>query len=340
MKPLLFMELSEAGARRYLDHVIARGPVRLQDLAFHMRDTGGPVNQLNASVESLGPLWEWYLKRFEAGLPEVDPSARPSVAITLNLPMSEEMGRATYAVEPFAHYLFEIIRTFDPHARWDLFPIRSKDDSARNEPAILSDIQLAIPAEEIVMNLAYNLIEGRPAVTGKDGFIARFQRLVTITKPAVSPHSTSILSPLLQLPRVPAEDPARKAPRALTDASPQGEDEVGGNFIIARGGDYRELHVGEAINPTALAHWMRDVGIHFDGVPVTDEMLLRPDTQLIYGDSLILLEPLFQEGSFVAVSVEPIHISKPDWMDFASKTESEMKKLGLAFGPSENLIVE
>jgi hypothetical protein len=36
-------------------HLVAREPYRLRDLAVRMRDTGGPVEAMDASLASLGP---------------------------------------------------------------------------------------------------------------------------------------------------------------------------------------------------------------------------------------------------------------------------------------------
>ncbi|MFS0700736.1 hypothetical protein AB6N24_12265 [Cellulomonas sp. 179-A 4D5 NHS] len=56
-----FSDLSFDHAVQFRDHVVAREPYRLRDLAAQMRDTRGPLRTTDSSVRSLAALWEWFV---------------------------------------------------------------------------------------------------------------------------------------------------------------------------------------------------------------------------------------------------------------------------------------
>ena len=72
-----FDRLTPAEAREYCDAFAALGPTRLAELSSWVRETGGPWDELDASLASLVPLWGWFVRFAGAGCPGV--RAAPAV---------------------------------------------------------------------------------------------------------------------------------------------------------------------------------------------------------------------------------------------------------------------
>lgn len=145
-----FVRVSLQAATELRDHIRAREPFKLQMLARWMRDTGGPLEQMDASFESLVPLWGWFVGQLEADLPTVCAGVRASITdpswedlerqrdfyayyTARNLMDKAEAdsalrsietgrGRRTaYALEPLAHYLRLVVAREHPQAVWEVW---------------------------------------------------------------------------------------------------------------------------------------------------------------------------------------------------------------------------
>ncbi len=91
-----------------------------------MRDTGGPLEQLDASLDSLVPLWSWFVAFWDAGLPGVPAQARPDDwiddGVGVDVPDLDAALRSLYAADDVGHYLHLVLRRLDPTAHWAVFP--------------------------------------------------------------------------------------------------------------------------------------------------------------------------------------------------------------------------
>lgn len=115
-----FYDYSEEEARRFLQFVIDREPFMLSELARWMEQTGGPVDEMDGSVESLVPLWVWFVEFALDGYPTVSTDA----VSTRNRAVSEREltdQRRHVATEPVEHYVFQVIKGIYADAHWDLF---------------------------------------------------------------------------------------------------------------------------------------------------------------------------------------------------------------------------
>ena len=332
---MFFYDLSEFDARRYRDHVVARGPARLQDLAFHLAETGGPVGEMDASLASLIPLWEWYLERFKAGLPEIPYGSQPSRSRMLRWNMGDGIGgQATYATEPFSHYLFEIVRRYAADARWDLFPHRSDDDGDRNSTAVLSSLQYAIGAEEIMYNIATNLMQGRAAVQHPRGLLDRVLMLVAFEgNNPLSESEGSVLRHLLETPRIPLESPVRIPPtiRATAYAEQHERKPFSGEYFL---GPTNLRSAGEAarLDVSAITDALREMGAHRDGETLTTELMRQDEMQFVYGESLVSLETQVHGGELQAIVIEPVQLTDSEWQRFVEEMDGLAQRMNLRFG--------
>ena len=122
--PLLeFSQLTYEQAAALAGAVAATGPARLAELGGWLRSSGGPLQEMDASVDSLVPLWVWFLERLDGGLPEVPADARPMNYVPA--PDDEQVRAAfprLYAAETLAHYAAAVLRRLDPESGWGVHP--------------------------------------------------------------------------------------------------------------------------------------------------------------------------------------------------------------------------
>ena len=134
------MNTSRAQALEFRDHVRDREPFRLQLLARLLRDSGGPIEELDASFRSLVPLWGWFVDFVRAGCPGVDPALVPSWWVDpqdgMEVPWDRalaEMNRpGAYVGEAVDHYVRLVWDRFDPPAVWDIYVSSSSDRERRH----------------------------------------------------------------------------------------------------------------------------------------------------------------------------------------------------------------
>jgi hypothetical protein len=321
---VFFYDLSEADALAYRDHVIRRGPARVSDLAHHMAETGGPVELMDASVESLEPFWEWFAGRLSAGLPEVSSRSVPSMVKTLSLTASEFVLKAAYAIEPMSHYLLELISAYSPDAHWDVHELLTSDDGERGTTVVVSSLWRSVSAEEIPLNQVVAALRNDTYRDDRDSFrrvVERILRLDTVSP--VAPRPGSILTPYLSLPRVPLGDAVRVPPvvgvEVRVDPHPERESWSDQGLQVAdldADVDAEDLTVIRPLDEGVFAAGLTALGCHRDGAPVTSESLRDEGTQILWRDSLIEIGPVVEGGRLRILNVKPIRLSDAEWDEF------------------------
>lgn len=117
-----FSELDRAVAEDYLRYVRGTHEVRLWELANWVSATGGPVEVLDGSLESLEPLYVWFKRFVDAGMPGVPDGSAPEEARLLGWSgLDPERLRHFYGAEVLTHYLVEVVRRYRPDTEWTLF---------------------------------------------------------------------------------------------------------------------------------------------------------------------------------------------------------------------------
>ncbi|GLY33884.1 hypothetical protein [Kineosporia sp. NBRC 101731] len=64
-------DLPKRDGESYRDALITREPDRLAELSHWILSTQGPWNDLDASLDSLRPLWVWFMDFVNAGCPGI-----------------------------------------------------------------------------------------------------------------------------------------------------------------------------------------------------------------------------------------------------------------------------
>ncbi|WP_432573377.1 hypothetical protein [Kineococcus sp. SYSU DK005] len=118
-------ELTDADAQRYCRRFAAQQPLLLAELITWVADTGGPLDELDATWASLVPLWRWYVSFAEQGFPGIPGSVRPLSWVPVATPgcaHDVEPGavqrRSSYAAQAVAAYCYHVLQRLAPQARW------------------------------------------------------------------------------------------------------------------------------------------------------------------------------------------------------------------------------
>lgn len=137
-------DVSPVDAQEYRDAVIVRESDRLAQLSGWVRDTQGPWDDLDASVDSLVPLWQWYVDFLEADCPGVPRGLVGQDWVDDEVPRPAR-GYCTYTAEAIGHYLMLVCRRMDPSATWQVHETIPQDILFQNTGILLSNGVCVIP---------------------------------------------------------------------------------------------------------------------------------------------------------------------------------------------------
>jgi hypothetical protein len=153
--------------------------------------------------------------------------------------------------------------------------------------------------------------------------------------PVVSP-SGSILTPLLEMPPAPADDPARLVPARGAAGTPVPGPELMGpteeRIIVGVGSDLEEIEQARPLDEVAASIELTAIGAHMDGDTITPELLLAGRT-VIVGDELVLIEAVCAGGRLRGLAFEPINVTPKRW----AQIETEMRTLAARLGAEVRL---
>lgn len=334
-------QTTEADAIAYRDHVRALAPVRLSDLAYHMSQTGGPVDVMDGTVESLQPLWEWYSNRMAVGFPEVPSGSAPSYTRFLHWNLASATGKAAYAVEPIAHYLLVLLRRYLPDAQWDLHPPVVPDDDSRHLTVVRAANDYERPLEQIPYGLALTALKemgGRSAPDYLRTKAVRMLGLEALGDPVASDFA--VLAPYLHEPPVAATDPRR----FISSAGSSRMVETGAERVsVALERHYiamsdanlnNELIDVPPIDASCLSQSLAAMGAKVAGAPVTEVDLLNDQSAILVGDWLLQLSPQVADGRLRSVRVELLQGSAEEWEAFEGALAGAAAAAMAKFGPS------
>ena len=337
---LRFDLIAASSAQDYVHHIERRASARLSDLAHHMADTGGPIELMDASFESLVPLWAWFQQQLGLGLPGVPDVARPSRVRFFGF-APDPVDRALFAAEPMSHYLFEIIRTSADDARWVVDTSVPKSTEFQR-PVVLANGWSRVPAEQLPSNSASALARRAPGTQEPTRFRDIVDRIYHFTEHEVRfSHSNSILEPLLAQPRIPDDDPSRMVPSAVEAerVNLHPERKAGGGagegWVIAdRHADVLEPERARPLKEAVLAAELSRLGWHIDGVPVTVSALRDNDSQIVLRDEMALMEPFAFKGRLRLLSIDTVNISDAEFAQMENDLRMAATAVGAHYGES------
>lgn len=325
-----FSKLSLARAQEFRDHMVAAEPYELRALARAMARTGGPIELMDASIDSLVPLWTWHVAHILDGSPGVPADAYPSdspdpidyVEVHSHTydRRSLHVNRAPRVAGQWVHHYLRLVAArIDPPAPWNVYvtPDRRKDWYEHRIGILRSDGAVRIVDHVVGISAVIamgELHDGAPDVLAK-----HFQNDWFGPGREVVPQDGSILIPYLDLdlgPRPPAaiSPVLRWATEPLQHATPA-PPTAGTEMTLFKGrgehlDDPRRLH---PLPADQVATALTAAGFRApDGGPVTPADL-TDGAELAHHQEVAQAAILTQHGKIRAVHLEPATTTPAQW---------------------------
>lgn len=309
---------------------------RLQDLAVWMRDRGGPVEEMDASTASLVTLWEWVISEVQAGLPGIPDGARSAKAEFLRYTNEAPNPRARSVGEPIADYIFEVLRRENPSAYWGVDPAAEKSSTRYQQPGILlPGDRFFIHAVDFAPRWTAGVEKGLPRSFWKDILLTEME-YSGWQRPTREERGTSILTPLLDLPRVAPDDPVRRLPLAREVVEPDD-----GRWSISDVGAKIAADLDREDDPNnwapldeqLIAEMLNLHGWHTpEGDPLTPEFVGTDGVQLMWGDDQVMLEVTADEGHPRLLHLDILAVTDEEWAMVEAHLEELAVRLGARLG--------
>lgn len=345
-----FFDVPADRAAEFRDHVIAREPYHLRDLASWMDQTGGPLDEMDASVASLVPLWEWCLDLARAdflGLTEgLVPATDPGLSSLADPEFGELMRQSDVVGDRLMHYLRLVVGRLHPPTQWGVYRSSlGRRDHAHHQTALL------LPGFQVPREGAFALWV-HPVLNAVAVAIQRNRdetdRLQAIVVPALPPGLTvgdqdrlpSVLRPYLDADLPPAPEEARTSPVAVWLAAPAPvapqvpagrEPGSWSETILARGPaeGLEDLALLAPLPADRVATALREGGFR----DLTEADVLA-EADLTHPDGVAHLMTAVHRGRLRAVHLEPVDPDEETW----ERLMAPLRMLALELGA--NLVDE
>lgn len=350
-----FYDLDRSVAEGYARTVIGLHDALLWDLAQLMTASGGPVDQMDASLDSLSALWEWYRGFVDSDVPGIPQDARASYFGIPDWSFDPDSPglRVIVADEIISHYCFEVVRSGHPFTRWAMFVgfVGGVPYSSHQVTGVqFSPLQWRMPtALETTAGWDY-IHEG---LAREDQLRHRIETRFFADYPAPKRTGVSILTPLLNIPRpddspatgpVPIYTPAptrrvSKA-RAAKEAEanrPRGDIDFGGEYILAAPGAYIDDLENSTPLPTRdIIRILNDHGYATDeGRAITTRTLTDGHTDLTMPDtSTVDISVLTHRGKLRALFAD---VTGPDGTGILTHLHDTAPHHGARLRPTDQL---
>ncbi|MCC2333772.1 hypothetical protein [Cellulomonas wangsupingiae] len=315
----MYEDLTREQAWDVVRHIEARAPYRLCLLAERMRDTDGPLDQMDASLESLVPMWEWFTTLAMAGYPDVPtdvpPTDEPRIVAHARPEYVDLARRRALMCEGLTHYIELVVRRIDPRSRWDLWLQKGRIRMAQHQEPVLR-LSDGTPIHVIYLpgGMARRYEKGE-LHAGRDPLALR--KNITEDLPSSwrrdQDPQPSVLAPYLAYagqtpPALVTSSPLAVLFDAPTPAPAEPFDDVGVELLLAVGpaaGLDDPRHFAPLSVDTVAAVLTELDLAHEDGRPVRPRELLEDGTQLFAADGTAMVETIATDGALRALSVEP-----------------------------------
>lgn len=340
---ITFSDLSRAQAQEFCDHVVAREDARLGDLARWVLSTGGPLGELDGSLESLVPLWEWFVTFMDVGCPGVPEGVLPSEARSFG-----EQGRdwasdrELFAGESIAHYVLRVVQRVDRTAHWAVH--HQRKNAFRHRTSIIADsLKIAVVIDVPLSNMIGSVRRGdsRSAEDTKLHFVV-CANLGWQQNTPVTPRGPSILSPYLQQPAVPWDDPGRVPPRfvgriAMPVVVPRPRATRASEMILAHPEAHgRTFRDAAPLPEERIANLLSRLGFTTPGgKPVTAKALTASQKEFHHRDDSAAIVSLGAAGRLHAISVGHIRGTQEEWDSITQRITTFATETGLRFASRE-----
>lgn len=317
-----FWELTYEQAMAHCEHVTAREPHRLEWLARRVAETGGPLDELDASWTSLVPLWAWVVEYAAAGFPAVEddilPSASVVAPVTLRTPEEELVRRGDVLGEALGHYVRLVLERCGMSVPWQVYvqEARVQEISHHATGYYLSSERSGFMEADLVLAICVSR-----ARSGKHGGRAHtylqellMRRLGPGWSPGEQSRGASVLRPFLESPLPPMPDDVAVSPFVRLAWSKMSPDVREGRAF----GDELTLAVGPRrgveedpslltpLDPVRLVRVLTAAGFaREDGSEFTAEDLLVDGAQVYGPDGVAYVEVHVADGAVRMLTLAP-----------------------------------
>ena len=350
---LMLHHLSTGQGKRWLAYVEQSQPGHLTRLAQLMHASSGPVDDLDGSLQSLDPFFEWLVWFIDHnGLDLIDRTEQgpESIALGHERRTIDWTGEAIpwtpveVLLAPVEAYVFQVARRIDPSAHWDSWPrpprsrIGYTDD---NRVGVVFRGEWKI-IDSFVMSATPRFFEDwtdpvkRPT---RDQLRRDVARHLGVSPDLPQPRGESILAPLLEhpvaLPEIPRFDLAVASGGAVDEAPKLDADPV--MFLDRSAGDDDP----EAAAPLPLGPvttLLTSLGATtLEGDPITRRLLLSGADQFVILDGAVLVETLVAKRKVRALLFEPGTATPAEWLHLLSRLDATGVEVGAHVVPTEGL---
>lgn len=349
---MLFYDLSPARAVQFCEHVVAREPYLLRDLASWLDQTGGPLEEMDGSVESLISLWEWYLDLARAdflGLTEdLMPSTLPRL-VGPDLPEDLERARSAWVVaDRLVHYARLVLARLVPGAHWAVSH-DPRDMYTHQFPGVVLPGWPARKPFKGEWYVVYFFVVGRFALAATEEDVPATQLRTMVVRecpadlvPARQDPAPSVLRPYLTMDLPPMPEAARLTPTLawLDDPAPAPEpthapeDEDWEDLVLAKG-----PALGLDDEPWLLTPLPADrvaAALTAGGFPDLDAAALLGGDEFEHPDDIAQIATLVTDGALRALYIEPINPTPQSWEHLLAPLRMLALDLGATLAPQND----
>ncbi|MFS0700071.1 hypothetical protein AB6N24_08890 [Cellulomonas sp. 179-A 4D5 NHS] len=343
-----FYRLSPERAAEFCAHVGAREPYLLRQLASWLDQTGGPLDAMDASVDSLVPLWEWYCDLISADFLGLTEGLMPSTLPKLfgpGLPEDLERARSAWVVaDRLVHYARLVLARLVQGARWAV--CHMPPDHRHQSPSVVLPGWKAPKRLKGDWPVAFFDVVGAFALAATTDE-ARKDALRTIIvrdcpPELVAVHQSpepSVLRPYLtaDLPPMPGHARVTPALAWLDDPAPgpepafSAEEEDWEDLVLAKGpalGLEDEPWLLTSLPADRVAAALKAGGF----MRVTAAGLLREE-ELEHPGGIAQMATLVSDGALRAVYIEPIDPTPQSWERLVAPLRMLAAELGANLVP-------
>lgn len=323
-----FSDLSAADAELYRAVIEEDGPIRLAELAQLLQRDGQNLDQFDGSVESLVPLWTWFINFANAGFSGVPEDARSRQESIKQSGLND--SRSRYASEFIAHYMFGVTKRQLIDVRWVVETRANMTSTHETRAQFTLDSGNKITADLFswCKRMALALAMEHPTATAPDSLKTRAQDSILNFGPVTderirkTPRSgVSILEGLGEPgPRRPPLTFSPAAERSAPEtAEPENDEPVGDEFILAApDADVENLEDARPLDAEAVAQTLTRLGfVTSEGEPMTAAVALAEEmTEFMRADhEVAVFATAAYGGKLRAVHVDAINPTKAQWQE-------------------------
>lgn len=359
-----YCNLNREQALELREHVIAREPYYLRDLAQWMRATGGPIDAMDASIASLDPLWQWCVdlahRDFEGLTDGLIPSRDPELAVPNGHHGWEQARQSAVAGDRLTHYLRLVLGRLVPGAYWDLYlqPPKGPLESAHQDTVVF------LPGHTYRWrgrNLAFHVnLEPVPrfARSAIDPTVSPARRSPTRlrdwTLAGLPPElrampqerEPSVLADYLDLELPPMPDIVRTTPVIGWLQAPPPvpvpvvEEKIRGDYTMAKGpalGLDDEPWLLAPLPADQVAAALTAGGfIDDDHGDRVDALALLAGRQIVHADGIASIDPFVHDGALRALFIEALDATPAAWHRTLKPLYALAEALGARLAPDED----